>query len=175
MNVVKKIALLAAGMLWFAAAPIAMAADDAATIKANTEAWFKAFNAGNADAVAAGYADDAVVMAPGSPPASGKAAIKQLVAKEIAGAKSGGVTLAQGKLNDVGVKGDMAWHAGTYSVMKGGTAVDTGSYMEVLQKKGGKWLIVRDIWNSSTPPPAPPAAAPPSPPPAPAPAAAPKK
>jgi len=168
MNVVKKIALLAAGVLWFAAVPIAMAADDAATIKANTEAWFKAFNAGNADAVAASYTDDAVVMAPGSPPASGKAAIKQLVAKEMAGAKSGGVTLAQSKINDVGIKGDMAWHAGTYSVMKGSTAVDTGSYMEVLQKKGGKWLIVRDIWNSSTPPAAPPAAAPPPPPPAPA-------
>ena len=173
MNALKNIALLAAGMLCFAAAPVAIAADDVATIKANTEAWFKAFNAGNADAVAASYADDAVVMAPGSPPASGKAAIKQLVAKEIAGAKSGGVTLAQGKVNDVGIKGDMAWHAGTYSVMKGGTAVDTGGYMEVLQKKGGKWLIVRDIWNSSTPP-APPAPAAPPPPP-PAPAAAPKK
>jgi hypothetical protein len=41
--------------------------------------------------------------------------------------------------------------------------------MEVLRKKGGKWLIVRDIWNSSTPP------APAPPPLAPAPAAAPKK
>ncbi len=168
MKVSKKIALLAAVVFWFAAAPIAVAADDAATIRANTEAWFKAFNAGNADAVAASYADDAVVMAPGSPPASGAAAIKQLIAKEIAGAKSGGVSLAQGKINDVAVKGDMAWHAGTYSVVKDGKTVDTGSYMEVLRKKGGKWLIVRDIWNSSTPPPA-------APPPAPAPAAAPKK
>lgn len=68
MKVLKKIALLAAGVLWFAAAPIAAAADDAATIRANTEAWFKAFNAGNADAVAASYADDAVVMAPGPLP-----------------------------------------------------------------------------------------------------------
>ena len=98
------------------------------------------------------YADDAVVMAPGAPPASGSAAIKQLIAKEIAGAKSGGVSLAQGKMNDVAVKGDMAWHAGTYSVIKDGKTVDTGGYMEVLRKKGGKWLIVRDIWNSSTPP-----------------------
>jgi ketosteroid isomerase-like protein len=120
MKVLKKIALLAAGVFWFAAAP----------------------------------------------PASGTAAIKQLIAKEIAGAKSAGVSLAQGKLNDVAVKGDMAWHAGTYSVIKDGTTVDTGGYMEVLRKKGGKWLIVRDIWNSSTPAPAPPA---------PAPAAAPKK
>ena len=168
MKVSKKIALFIAGVFWFAAAPIAVAADDAATIRANTEAWFKAFNAGNADAVAATYADDAVVMAPGAPPASGAAAIKQQIVKEIAGAKSGGVSLAQGKLNDVAVKGDMAWHAGTYSVIKDGKTVDTGSYMEVLRKKGGKWLIVRDIWNSSTPPPA-------APPPAPAPPAAPKK
>ena len=171
MKVLKRIALLAAGVFWFAAAPIAVAADDAATIRANTEAWFKAFNAGNADAVAASYADDAVVMAPGAPPASGSAAIKQLIAKEIAGAKSGGVTLAQGKINDVAVKGDMAWHAGTYSVIKNGTTVDAGGYMEVLRKKGGKWLIVRDIWNSSTPP----APAPPPTPAVPAPTAAPKK
>jgi uncharacterized protein (TIGR02246 family) len=172
MKVWKRIALLAAGVFWLAAPPIAVAADDAATIRANTEAWFKAFNAGNADVVAASYADDAVVMAPGAPPASGAAAIKQQIGKEIAGAKSGGVSLAQGKVNDVTVKGDMAWHAGTYSVIKDGKTVDTGSYMEVLRKKGGKWVIVRDIWNSSTPPPAPAAA--PSPP-APAPAAAPKK
>ena len=170
MKVSKRIALLAAGVFWFAAAPIAVAADDAATLRANTEAWFKAFNAGNADAVAATYANDAVVMAPGAPPATGSAAIKQLIVKEIAGAKSGGVSLSQGKINDVAVKGDMAWHAGTYSVIKDGKTVDTGSYMEVLRKKGGKWLIVRDIWNSSTPP----ATAPP-PAPAPAPAAAPKK
>ena len=172
MKISKKIAWLAAGVFWFAVAPIAVAADDAATIRANTEAWFKAFNAGNADAVTASYADDAVVMAPGAAPASGAAAIKQLLAKEMAGMKSGGVSLAQGKMNDVAVKGDMAWHAGTYSVIKDGKTVDTGSYMEALRKKGGKWLIVRDIWNSSTPP-APPAAAPS--PPAPAPAAAPKK
>ena len=169
MKVSKRIAWLAVGVLWFAAAPIAVAADDAATIRANTEAWFKAFNAGNADAVAASYSDDAVVMAPGAPPASGSAAIKQLIVKEIAGAKSAGVSLAQGKINDVAVKGDMAWHAGTYSVVRDGKTVDTGGYMEVLRKKSGKWLIVRDIWNSSTPP----ATAPP--PPAPAPAAAPKK
>jgi len=42
---------------------------------------------------------------------------------------------------------------------------------QVLRKKGGKWLIVRDIWNSSTPPAAPATAAPS----APASAAAPKK
>ena len=165
MKVWKRIALLAAAVFWFAAAPIALAADDAATIRANTEAWFKAFNAGNAGAVAASYAEDAVVMAPGSPPASGSAAIKQLIATEIAGAKSAGVSLVQGKINDVAVKGDMAWHAGMYSVIKDGKTIDTGGYMEVLRKKGGKWLIVRDIWNSSTPP----AAAPPPPVPAPAP------
>ncbi len=169
MKVTKMIAWLAAAAFWLAAAPIAVAADDAATIRANTEAWFKAFNAGNADAVAATYADDAVVMAPGASPASGAAAIKQQIVKEIAGAKSGGVSLAQGKINDVAVKGDMAWHSGTYSVIKDGKTVDTGGYVEALRKKGGKWLIVRDIWNSSTPP-----AAAPSPP-APAPAAPPKK
>ena len=67
MKISKRIACLVAGVFWFAVAPIAVAADDTATIRANTETWFKAFNAGNVDAVAASYASDAVVMAPGSP------------------------------------------------------------------------------------------------------------
>ena len=169
MKVSKKIALLAASVFWFAAAPIAVAADDAATIRANTEAWFKAFNAGNATPS----------LRPTPPTLSSWRRARHLRAaqrpsnncwpRKSAGAKSGGVSLAQGKMNDLAVKGDMAWHAGTYSVIKDGTTVDTGAYMEVLRKKGGKWLIVRDMWNSSTPPPTAP------PPPAPAPAAAPKK
>ena len=171
MNAFTRVAVLAAAVFWAAVAPVATAADDAATIRANTAAWFKAFNAGDADAVAASYADDAVVMAPGAPPASGTAAIKQLIAREVAGAKSGGVTLVQGKLSDVTVSRDMAWHTGTYSVIKDGKTVDAGAYMEVLRKKSGKWLIVRDIWNSSTPPASSATAAPP----ATAPAAAAKK
>lgn len=148
----------------------AFAADDAARIRAGTESWAKSFNAGNAGAVVAIYADDAVLMPPGAPPARGTAAIKEAIAKEIAGAKKGGVTFVLGTNDDVSVSGDMAWHSGAYFVMdKANKPVETGKYLEVWERKNGKWRIVRDVWNSNG------AEAAAAPAPAPAKAAEPKK
>jgi ketosteroid isomerase-like protein len=66
------------------------------------------------------------------------------------------VTLALGTTNESGASGDLAWHAGSYSVVdRAGTTVDSGSYLEVWKKTGGKWLIVRDMWNSDRPSPPP--------------------
>jgi uncharacterized protein (TIGR02246 family) len=160
MEIVKRCALFAMAVLGLlAAAPFASAADDAATIRAGTEGWIKAHNAGNADAIAAMYAEDAVVMPPGAPVTRGRAAIKQFIVKDIADARAAGITLVLAKESDVAVKGDLAWHAGTYTVKdKAGATVDSGGYMEIWRKAGGKWLIIRDIWNSSTPPGAPAAA-----------------
>jgi ketosteroid isomerase-like protein len=140
----------------------ALAADDAARIRAGTDSWVKSFNAGNAGAAVALYADDAVLMPPGAPPARGTAAIKEAIAKEIAGAKKGAVTFALGTNDEVGVSGDMAWHSGAYFVMdKSGKPVESGKFLEAWERKGGKWRIVRDIWNSNGAQPAPaPAAAP---------------
>ncbi len=158
-----KILLASAASLFLIAPTMAIAAEDAAaTIRAGTAAWAKAFNAGDVDAVVATYTEDAVVMPPGSPLLRGIAAIRPALAKEIAGAQAGGVTFVMGSVNDVAVFGDTAWHSGTFSVTnKSGAVVDTGKYMEIWRRKGGKWHISRDIWNSDTPPPAPsPAAAP---------------
>jgi ketosteroid isomerase-like protein len=152
----------------------ALAADDAATIRAGTELWVKSFNSGNAGATAAIYADDAVLMPPGAPAARGTVAIKAHLAKEIAGAKAGGLTFVLGSENEVGVSGDLAWHSGTYLVKnKAGAFVDTGKYLETWKKVNGKWRVIRDIWNSNGPEAT--AAATSAPAPAPAPAAAPKK
>src|SRR5205085_9192985 len=114
------------------------------------------------------YAEDAVLMPPGAPPARVTAAIKDAIAKEIAGAKKGGVTFAIGTTDEVNVIGDMAWHSGGYFVMdKANKPVEAGKFLEAWEKKNGKWRIVRDIWNSngasaapeSAPPPAPAAGA----------------
>ena len=84
------------------------------------------------------------------------------------------MTFAIGTGDEVKVVGDMAWHSGGYFIMdKAGKPVDAGKFLEVWEKKGGKWRIVRDMWNSNgamAAAPAAPAAAP-----APAPATAPKK
>lgn len=173
MNMSNRFVRLTAGLaVVIAAAPWAALADDASTIRAGTDAWVKLFNSGNAGGAVALYADDAVVMPPGSGAARGTVAIKAVLAKEIAGAKAGGVVFVLGTENEVGVSGDLAWHSGTYLVKKRGATVDTGKYLETWKKTNGKWRIIRDIWNSDGPPAA--AAATPAPP-ATAPAAAPKK
>ena len=141
--------------------PLAAVADDAATIRAGTQTWVQLFNAGSASGLIALYADDAVLMPPGAPLARGQAAIKAHLAKEIAGAKAGGVAFVLGTENEVGVSGDLAWHSGTYLVKnKAGATVDAGKYLETWRKVGGKWRLIRDIWNSDGPPPATPAPAP---------------
>ena len=147
-----------------------LAADESARIRAGTNSWAQSFNAGNAGAVVALYSEDALLMPPGAPPARGTAAIKEAIAKEIAGAKKGGVTFTLGTNDEVVVGGEMAWHSGAYFIMdKAGKPVETGKYLEVWEKKNGKWRIVRDIWNSDG------AGATPAAAPSPAPAAAPKK
>src|SRR5436190_532512 len=69
------------------------AASDAASIHGINEAWEKAYNAGDADRVAALYADDAVLLPPGVPGARGHAALREALAKDIAGSAAAGVTL----------------------------------------------------------------------------------
>lgn len=147
-----KKAVLAAGLVWFGiATSMAAGAADTATVREGTAKWFKAYNAGDADAIVALYTDDAVIMPPGAPPARGPAAIKAFLVKDIADARAGGVVIVMGDKDEVDVKGDVAWHAGTYAVMKAGSTIDTGAYVEISRKTGGKWHIIRDIWNSSTP------------------------
>ena len=140
-----------------------LAADDAARIRAGTQSWVKSFNSGNAGAVVALYSEDAVLMPPGAAPAHGTAAIKEAIASEIAGAKKGGVTFVLGTNDEVGVSGDLAWHSGAYFVMdKANKPVETGKFLEVWERKNGKWRVIRDIWNSNGAQPVPPPAAAPA-------------
>ena len=128
-------------------------AADAAIIKADVPVWFTHYNAGDADGVAALYAEDGVVLAPGAPAVVGRAAIRDFIASDIATSKAAGVTLNGNEVTDVGVAGDMAWKTGTFSVTDAsGATVDKGKYVTIDRRVDGKWLIIRDTWNSDTPP-----------------------
>ena len=134
-------------------APAADVAADEAAIRAHDSTWFTAHNAGDAAAVAALYADDAVISVPGAPAARGSAAVREAIAKDVADMKAGGVTLAASPDADVGVSGDLGWIWNTFAVKdKSGATVDAGKYLTLLARKGGEWVIVRDIWNSDNPP-----------------------
>ena len=128
-------------------------AADAATIKADAPVWFTKYNGGDADGVAALYADDGVVLAPGAPMAVGRAAIRDFIAADIATSKAAGVTLKGDEVKDVGVAGETAWITGAFSAADAsGATVDKGKYLAVYRRANGKWLIIRDIWNSDMPP-----------------------
>jgi uncharacterized protein (TIGR02246 family) len=125
---------------------------DEAAIKAAGQSWFDAFKAGDVEKVVAGYADDAVVMPPNAPPMNSKDALRAFFTSETTSVKSAGLEIVNGD-STTGVSGDTGWHQGAYTVKAGdGSTVDAGSYMEVWKKRDGKWLIVRDIWNSSNKP-----------------------
>ena len=149
-------AFLMSGCASQAPAPLDTTADQTA-LKEITATWFKGYNAGDADTAAGLYAEDAVLMPPHAPVARGRAAIRAFIAEDSAGAKSAGLTLVNGA-ETVGVNGDWGWNSGSYTVQDGsGKSVDSGSYLSVSHKVSGKWLYVRDTYNSDQPLPTPPA------------------
>jgi uncharacterized protein (TIGR02246 family) len=155
------IAVLVGSIVGLARAASPSSADEAA-IRAQTASWEKAYNGGDAKAVAALYAEDALLLPPGAPGVRGRAAILAFFTKDIADSKAGGVVFVVNPQTDVGVSGNMGWESGTYKVTVKGAVVETGKFLSVSRKKDGKWLYIRDTWNADAPPapPAPPATAP---------------
>src|SRR5262245_55627065 len=137
-----------------APAPVDTSADQAA-LKAATNAWIDAYNAGDVEKIVGLYADDGVLMPPHAPVANGKAAIRTFLTADTAGAKAAGVKLVNGS-STVGVVGDTGWEAGSYTATDtSGAPVDSGSYLSVSRKVNGQWLYFRDMYNSDRPLPAP--------------------
>jgi uncharacterized protein (TIGR02246 family) len=130
------------------------AADEAA-LKAVPGAWMDAYNAGDADSVANLYAEDAVLMPPGVPAITGRAAIKEFIASDIPQSKAAGLAFKVDEPTGVGISGDLGWASGTDSVTNAsGETIDSGKYLAVYRRIDGKWKLIRDTWNSDAPPPA---------------------
>lgn len=165
MPMLRRAALVAAGLL--ALAGCTPSAPDASSSKADeeamrkgTEAWVAAYSAGDVDAILALYADDAVVMPPGASPMTDPNALRAFFTTDIA--ISAGTVFELGE-STAGTSGNLGWHAGVFAVKDtSGNTVASGKYVEVWRKQDGKWLILRDMWNTDAP--APPAGAPGAPP-----------
>ena len=133
----------------------ASAAAAEATIRAGTTTWNDAYNAGEVDKILALYAEDTVVMPPNVPAITGREALRAYLTKDIAASRAAGLVAKDGS-SSVGVSADLAWHAGSSSVVDAtGKTIETGSYVEVWRRTDGHWLMVRDIWNDDAPPSAP--------------------
>ena len=155
MNILKSAAVIAVSLVALAAckpAAVDTTADEA-TIRASAPAFAAAYNAGDTDALAAMYWEDAVLQPPGAPRATGRDAIHAFLAGDNAATKAAGLTMNIPEAGAVDVSGDLAYEAGTYTVTDAsGATVDAGKYIGVFLKKDGKWLYIRDTWNSDNAP-----------------------
>ena len=125
------------------------AAADVAAMHAIDQSWLKAYTAGDADAIAALYDEHAILQPPGAPAANGRAAIRAFFVSDVAASKKADVAFHLGSKPDGGASGDLGWVSGTYTVTdKSGKVVDAGKYLSVSKREGGKWVYVRDTWNS---------------------------
>ena len=111
--------------------------------------FISAFNAGNADAVAAFYADDAVLLLPNAPISRGSAAIRNTFNAHFS-AMHPNLNFGPDRIVQ---SGDVAYEYGHYT-MQMGSMTDQGSYVTFWRRQAnGDWKIVEDSVNSSLPPP----------------------
>ncbi len=118
-----------------------------AALEAN---FAKASNAKDIDGVAAYYTSDAESLAPDEPTRVGMDAIKAGIKREME-RDTFGTTIA---FTTTGV-----WAAGNYvtetgtmqSKDKEGKVAYSGKYMTLFELRDGKYVAIRDIWNSDAP------------------------
>ncbi|HEY2857301.1 MAG TPA: SgcJ/EcaC family oxidoreductase [Terracidiphilus sp.] len=153
------VAALACGMsACNTAAPAAAPDTHDADVKAinDTEVqWNKDYEARDLDKIAAHYADDGVLMAPGGPAAKGTAAIRAGLQEMM---KDPGLTLKfHATMTDVSKSGELGYTQGSYVMtvtnpMTHKPMKDHGSYVTTYRKQAdGSWKAVADIATSEVP------------------------
>lgn len=133
---------LLAGLAWWGGG-IAAAAEMEPSA---ADCFTSAFKAGDADAVAACYAEDAIMWFPDGPLAKGRAAIREGFAGYLAG-----MTVKDVELTAMGQEalGDAKVSWGTYSMRMvdkstGAESLEQGRYTDVSKKIDGRWLYIVD-------------------------------
>ncbi len=138
-------------------APPDTRAADEAVLKDLDAQWSKAATARDLEATVSYYTDDASVMAPNAPIATGKQAVRAAWATMLIP----DISLSwQASKVEVSRSGDMAYIAGVYQMNlkdpQGKPMTDRGKFVEVWKKQAdAKWKVVADIFNSDLPVPAP--------------------
>lgn len=117
-------------------------------VKAEIQAMEDAYAAGekakDADAVAAYYSDDAISYSRNQEPLSGRAAIKENIAKNIANDTTGNYNVY--KVVDLFAEGDGAVEVGSWTEFDAdGNELEHGNYMSYFQKRDGRYICVRDM------------------------------
>ena len=125
-----------------------MSSNDAESyIRSAAPRFISAFNAGNADTIAAMYTDDAVLLVPNAPIAKGNAAIHDAY-RSFFNSTHATLNFAADRIVQ---SGDVAYEYGHYT-MGMGSMNDQGNYVTVWRRQSnGDWKMVEDSINSSMP------------------------
>ncbi len=122
-----------------------------AEISAMEAEYQRASAAKDIEAVLAYYAEDAQSFPPMKPALVGKEAIR---AHMIANQDTTSTNTETFTLEELWAEGNLAVERGTYeSKNAAGEVVSRGRYFSVFEKRDGKYLCIRDIWNSEMPKP----------------------
>lgn len=119
-----------------------------AAIDEGNKGFMAAFARGDTAALAEFYTTDGEAFPPNGDVVRGHAALQQMWKSVV----DGGIASATLTTREVESSGDLASESGTYEMKtKDGTVADRGKYIVVWKRVGGKWLLHRDIWNTSMP------------------------
>jgi uncharacterized protein (TIGR02246 family) len=128
-------------------------ASNESALKEADEQWSKTALAGDLEGTVAYYTDDASLLAPNAPIATGKQAIRAVWTSLLNpdAAVTWQVTKAEVAGSD-----DLGYVMGVYQITaktpKGKAQEDHGKLVEVWKKQtDGKWKVVADIFNSDVP------------------------
>jgi uncharacterized protein (TIGR02246 family) len=132
------------------AEPVVVKAD-MASIKAEIQAlendWAAADNARDANAIAAFYSDDAMSMSNNAPMKVGKAAIQKEMEESLA-KRAQGETVAYETLEVFGDENTVTEIGTAISKDASGKVIRTGKYIAIWEKRDGKYICIRDIYNT---------------------------
>lgn len=129
---------------------------DAQALKDNEARWNQDYASKDAEKLLAHYADDAVLIAPGTPAASGKDAIRKELQAMVADPALS-LKFQPAKI-EVAKSGEVGYTQGSYTLTMTDPASkqvinDHGSYATTYRKDpGGSWKAVVDIASSELPP-----------------------
>ena len=135
-------------------------AADIKAIQDNEAQWNKDYAAKDVGKIVAHYSDNAILMAPGMPPSSGRDAIHSMI-QQMAADPAISLQFHASKV-EVAKSGDIGYTKGTYTIAMTDPQTkqvvnDHGSYVTTYAKQtDGTWKAVTDIASSEVPPPAPP-------------------
>lgn len=120
-----------------------------AEIQAMEDAYAEAQNAGDIEGILAYYADDAVNMPDNMPNVEGKEAIRERLTEQYQNNADEGGSISF-TVEHIMADGELLVEAGSSTYTTGDGEVSTGKYVSVFEKRDGKYVCVRDIWNEDS-------------------------